>query len=549
MQWQSSTVFAGERIECKITFKNVYQTPSNRRSPSPSSRLLSQTSARERWKETLPLQPKPNDSFIGSSPNLSMPRTKLRTHKPAASLSGPPSMKPGPGVVVQGRTTNGIQPPSYMHRKSVSIISLAGDVSKGNEVHRAQSNSLRRPGRGHTRAASLQVLPRRTGHITPGPLSGEASFVHLLFYANGFIASANDRATTMPSPFFRSSTSFAEQGSGSEAEHYVKTQRNSAAGSVVPRHSRKASETLSNFRFPRVPASTGEFSSQGSNIELGCSLGEARASLSSRPFGSSNVQEQLPPSTVLLSPTSMNGTPRSSGDFYSMSNNSTETLASEYVMQENSRLSPGAALGRQVSPAISMGSNKPPEILMMGYGQITGSYTLDGSLVDQSPFEEVKRKGIIGGQGGGGVVRSDSVKRDSGFFGALGWGNLGDSLGGLLGGNELSSIQETKSSDSSRSIPILSTPQAILFVNLQLGPGESKTYSYSHPLPKAIPPTHKGKAIKVSYSLVVGTQRAAKAAQQHHVRHVDVPFRVLPSVNSKCPLSSVFAFLTHARSR
>jgi len=245
----------------------------------------------------------------------------------------------------------------------------------------------------------------------------------------------------------------------------------------------------------------------------------------------------------------MNGTPRSSGDFYSMSNNSTETLASEYVMQENSRLSPGAALGRQVSPAISMGSNKPPEILMMGYGQITGSYTLDGSLVDQSPFEEVKRKGIIGGQGGGGVVRSDSVKRDGGFFGALGWGNLGDSLGGLLGGNELSSIQETKSSDSSRSIPILSTPQAILFVNLQLGPGESKTYSYSHPLPKAIPPTHKGKAIKVSYSLVVGTQRAAKAAQQHHVRHVDVPFRVLPSVNSKCPLSSVFAFLTHARSR
>lgn len=549
MQWQSSTVFAGERIECKITFKNVYQTPSNRRSPSPSSQLLSHTSARERWKETLPLQPKPNDSSISSPPNLSIPRTKPRTHRPAASLSGPPSMKPGPGVVVQGGTTNDIQPSSYLHRKSISIISLAGDASKGNEVHRAQSNSLRRPGRGHTRAASLQVLPRRTGYITPGPLSGEASFIHLLFYANDFIASANDRATTMPSPFFRSSTSFAGQGSESEADHFLKIQRSSVAGSVLPRHSRKASESLSNFKFPRVPASTGEFSGQGSKIDLNCPLGETRASLYSGPFGSSNVQEQLPPSTVLLSPTSINGTPRSSGDFYSMSNNSTETLASEYVMQQNSRQTPGAAIGRQISPNIPTGNNKSPEILMMGYGQITGSYTLDGSLVDQSSFEEVKRKGIIGSQGGGGVVRSDSVKRDSGFFGAFGWKNFGDSLGGLLGGNELSSIKETDSSDSSRSIPILSTPQAILFVNLQLAPGESKTYSYSHPLPKAIPPTHKGKAIKVAYSLVVGTQRAAKAAQQHHVRHVDVPFRVLPSVNSKCPLNSVFAFLTHARSR
>lgn len=352
----------------------------------------------------------------------------------------------------------------------------------------------------------------------------------------------------MPSPFFRSSTSFVEQGSGSEVEHYVKKQRSSATGSAAPKHSGKASETLSNFKFPRVPASIGEFSRQGSNINLDHSLGEVRASLSPGPFGSSDVREQPTPSTRILSPTSLTGTPRSSGDFFSMSNNSTETLASEYVTQDNSRLPPGAVLGQQIPLATPMRSNKPPEALMMGYGQITGSYTLDGSLVDQSSFEEVKRKGIVGAQGGGGVVRSDSVKRNSGFFGALGWGNLGDSLGGLLGGNELSSIKETKSSDNPRSIPILSTPQAVLFVNLQLGPGESKTYLYSHPLPKGIPPTHKGKAIKVSYSLVVGTQRAAQAAQQHHVRHVDVPFRVLPAVNSKRSHSTVCEFLTRVRS-
>lgn len=180
VQWKSSTVFAGERIECKITFRNVSQAPSNRRSPSAGSQLPSHTSARERWKETLPLQHKPKDSFMGSSPNLSIPQTKLRTHKPAASFSGPPSRKPAPGVVVPDRTRNGTQPPNYLHRKSVSIISLAGGVSEGSDVHGAYGDSSRRPGRGHARAASLQVLSRRTGHIAPGPLSGEASFGGLL---------------------------------------------------------------------------------------------------------------------------------------------------------------------------------------------------------------------------------------------------------------------------------------------------------------------------------------------------------------------------------
>ena len=348
-------------------------------------------------------------------------------------------------------------------------------------------------------------------------------------YANEFSAPTNDRATTMPSPLFRSSTSSAELGAGSDVNYYRKTQRNPTTGPMTSRHFRKASETLSNFRFPQVSASIDELFGQGPNSHPNILSDEETASLASGPLRSSNVQDQANSFTRILSPTSMNGTPRSSGDFYSISNNSTETLASEYVTHDNS----GTVHRRQTTLPASMRNNKLPEVLMMGYGQITGSYILDGSLVDQAPFEDVKRKGIIGSQGGGGVVRNDSTKRDSGFLGALGLGNIADSLGGLLGGNELSSIKEIKGSDNSKSIPILSTPQAILFVNLKLGPGESKTYSYSHPLPKGIPPTHRGRAIKVSYNLIVGTQRAAKAARQHHVRQVDIPFRVLPSVNGK----------------
>ena len=47
---------------------------------------------------------------------------------------------------------------------------------------------------------------------------------------------------------------------------------------------------------------------------------------------------------------------------------------------------------------------------MMGYAQIIGSFTLDGSLVNQAPFEDVKRRGALGGQSGGGVVGLESIK-------------------------------------------------------------------------------------------------------------------------------------------
>jgi hypothetical protein len=167
---------------------------------------------------------------------------------------------------------------------------------------------------------------------------------------------------------------------------------------------------------------------------------------------------------------------------------------------------------------------------MMGYAQIHGSFTLDGSLINQAPFEEVKRKGAVGGQGGG-VIGVETNKRDSGLLRGFGWANIGDSLGGLLGGGELSSIKDMRGIASSKSIPLLSTPQSILFVDLRLAPGESRIYKYSFKLPRGLPPTHRGKAIKISYKLVIGTQRPGGAKEQQ-VKSVEVPFRVLGSVNN-----------------
>ncbi len=167
---------------------------------------------------------------------------------------------------------------------------------------------------------------------------------------------------------------------------------------------------------------------------------------------------------------------------------------------------------------------------MMGYAQIQGSFTLDGSLVNLGPFEQVKRKGVVGGQGGG-VIGVESSKRDSGLLRSFGWGSLTSSIGELLGGGELSSIKEMRGMASSRSVPLLSTPQSILFVDLQLDPGESRSFEYSFRLPKGLPPSHKGRTMKIVYSLVIGTQRPGGVKEQQ-VKSVEIPFRVLGSVNS-----------------
>jgi len=179
-----------------------------------------------------------------------------------------------------------------------------------------------------------------------------------------------------------------------------------------------------------------------------------------------------------------------------------------------------------------------------------GSFVLDGSLVNQAPFEEVKRRGVLGGQGGGGVVGVEPSKRESGMFGAFGWGSIGESLGGLLGSSEVSSIKEMRGVANTKTIPLLSTPQSILFVDLRLAPGQSKSYTYRFQLPRGLPPTHRGRAIKVHYHIKISVQRPAGSDAHQSLKHIEVPFRVLGSVNSKITVRRfVPAILIDHRSR
>ena len=235
--------------------------------------------------------------------------------------------------------------------------------------------------------------------------------------------------------------------------------------------------------------------------------------------------------------TSVAGSNRSSDDFQTLSNHSQETMASEqvpFVRDLQTPTFPSTRFRQHYRmDSFSPKHKRPgPEKMLMGYAQINADFTLDGSLIDQSQFEDVKRKGFLGGQGGGGVVGIKTSQPSRGFLGSFNLNNIGQSIGDLLGGSDLSSIKEMKDVTSARAIPLLSNPQSLLFVDLQLSPEEEKTFSFRYTLPQGLPSSHKGKAIKVVYHLVLGVQVAPDEKDVQPVRRVSVPFRVFSGVAS-----------------
>ena len=179
VQWKSSTVFAGEEVACTITFKNVAQPRSLRRSPSPSQ-FRGHASHRERWKEALPMRSGQSPGIAAHRNSSSLPgfaTSKARMHKQTLSLSTsngfPPASVSGLREAAPAVSRGG----ESKHRRSVSIVSLGGETGEETSPHGQHMNSGR-PTRGHTRSASLQVLPRRGAVLGGGPSSGNLTVTH-----------------------------------------------------------------------------------------------------------------------------------------------------------------------------------------------------------------------------------------------------------------------------------------------------------------------------------------------------------------------------------
>ncbi|CAO3642582.1 unnamed protein product [Cunninghamella echinulata] len=150
---------------------------------------------------------------------------------------------------------------------------------------------------------------------------------------------------------------------------------------------------------------------------------------------------------------------------------------------------------------------KKPEHLLWGFAQVVGQFIVDPTLINNNEFAPLKHRTMYRPQG-------------SGFGGG----------GGLWNGKADPKID-------TRTTPVFSTPPSILFVDLDLAPGETKKYSYKLKLPNDLPPSHRGKSIRFNYYLVVGTQRAGNINQprsngiQPQGQIVQLRFRILNHVS------------------
>ena len=157
VQWSSSTVFSGEDIECKITFKNDSQALDTFHSASSNSVLRNPALARGRWKGILPAQ------------------IPLSQH--------PKNWNSKKQVLDSFINNNEFKSPSATrnpHRRSVSIVSLAKETqTRSEEKPQRHASPLKRPNQGHIRTASLQIVPGRVGAGGSGPSSGSHPILSL----------------------------------------------------------------------------------------------------------------------------------------------------------------------------------------------------------------------------------------------------------------------------------------------------------------------------------------------------------------------------------
>ncbi|KAI9207315.1 Rgp1-domain-containing protein [Polychytrium aggregatum] len=148
------------------------------------------------------------------------------------------------------------------------------------------------------------------------------------------------------------------------------------------------------------------------------------------------------------------------------------------------------------SQSWSAPSTVRPEQIAWAFAQMVGSFSVDPLYIKSSMFESLNHL-LMYKPGGGG--------------GAFGGG------GSFVNGADAARDKEGKA------FPVLSTPPTLLFADLSLGPGESKTFNYEIDLPSTLPPSYRGKVIRVSYKLLVNVQRPGGRTR---TQLIQLPFRL-----------------------
>lgn len=158
VQFTKSTVFAGEDVECTITFKNIARE-NNERSLVGTSQNNGPASQRKVTPITTTNRPPPATRNSSYGPNI--PAHLKKGHR--ATLSAASSRQTG-ATLQEGRVaeSNVAVLPKQKHGKSLSIISMGMEgLSGGGEPARNVSEGTWKAIRAHGRTSSLQVVPRR----------------------------------------------------------------------------------------------------------------------------------------------------------------------------------------------------------------------------------------------------------------------------------------------------------------------------------------------------------------------------------------------------
>lgn len=154
VRWNDSpTVFAGEELRCTICFKNVAQAGA-----VPTQQQLKPPQHVQRQTASL------------HGPSRLAPPPSSRNHRPSFSLSVPGHSRAGsipwsPSHHPDSQSSNG-----NGHRRSISVVSIGSTNSIDSQATSNAGSTVSRPGRGHGRSSSLQIVSR--GPVMNGPRSG-----------------------------------------------------------------------------------------------------------------------------------------------------------------------------------------------------------------------------------------------------------------------------------------------------------------------------------------------------------------------------------------
>ncbi|KAI0697183.1 Rgp1-domain-containing protein [Cytidiella melzeri] len=100
---------------------------------------------------------------------------------------------------------------------------------------------------------------------------------------------------------------------------------------------------------------------------------------------------------------------------------------------------------------------------------------------------------------------------------------------------------EEEDTDGDTPLPTFEVRPSMLAIDLNLSPGESRSYTYELDLPHNLPPSYRGRALKLSYEFVTGICRAsssASAGPESHSRVMKVPIRVYNNVAIGSPVAT-----------